>query len=672
MKMNKEDLIKKKMKDLSDQINYHDDLYYKQNKQEVSDEEYDKLRSDLLDLEKRFPKLAKENSPNQKVGKIDIQQFETIRHNSPMLSLNNAYNKEEVKSFYEKIANTINKEFYILAETKVDGLSASLRYKNRRLKIGLTRGDGERGEEITRNLEHVEGIKKILPNDFPEDLEIRGEIFMKKNIFIELNKNRKKKGLPLFSTPRNAAAGSVRQLDPNIAKDRMLSFYGYSIIGGEKFFGNSLMDIRKILKKYNFSLNEPSAFCSDVEEMINFYNKVNDIRGSLNYDIDGIVYKLDDIKEQSKLGETSRWPRWALAHKFPAENAVTIVEDVSFQVGRTGTITPVAILKEVKIGGVKISRATLHNQDEIKRLNLSIGDIVSIQRAGDVIPKITSVIKKSKNPVDINFPEFCPSCNSRLQRLEKEAAIKCLNIYDCKEQKINSLIHFVSRNAFDISGLGDRQVRMFWEANFVKNFCDIFLLEEKVISKKIYLTEIEGFGEKSISNLLKSINASRNINFDKFIYSLGIRHVGQGIALILSRKFKNLELFCSYFLETNPVDKISGVGDVIIKSIKDYLEEELNMSQIRRLEKVIKINYEKKEFNKYSDKIIVITGTFNKYSRKELEQKLIRMGATVSSSVTKKTDYLFSGEAPGSKLEKAKKLGIKIFYLLDVEKEIES
>ena len=672
MKMNKEDLIKKKMEDLSDQINYHDDLYYKQNKQEVSDEEYDKLRSDLLDLEKRFPKLAKEDSPNQKVGKIDIQQFETIRHNSPMLSLNNAYNKEEVKSFYEKIANTINKEFYILAETKVDGLSASLRYKNRRLKIGLTRGDGERGEEITRNLEHVEGIKKILPNDFPEDLEIRGEIFMKKNIFIELNKNRKKKGLPLFSTPRNAAAGSVRQLDPNIAKDRMLSFYGYSIIGGEKFFGNSLMDIRKILKKYNFSLNEPSAFCSDVEEMINFYNKVNDIRGSLNYDIDGIVYKLDDIKEQSKLGETSRWPRWALAHKFPAENAVTIVEDVSFQVGRTGSITPVAILKEVKIGGVKISRATLHNQDEIKRLNLSIGDIVSIQRAGDVIPKITSVIKKSKNPVDINFPKFCPSCNSKLQRLEKEAAIKCLNIYDCKEQKINSLIHFVSRNAFDISGLGDRQVRMFWEANFVKNFCDIFLLEEKVISKKIYLTEIEGFGEKSISNLLKSINASRNINFDKFIYSLGIRHVGQGIALILSRKFKNLELFCNYFLETNPVDKISGVGDVIIKSIKDYLEEELNMSQIRRLEKVIKINYEKKEFNKYSDKIIVITGTFNKYSRKELEQKLIRMGATVSSSVTKKTDYLFSGEAPGSKLEKAKKLGIKIFYLLDVEKEIES
>ena len=672
MKMNKEDLIKKKMKDLSDQINYHDDLYYKQNKQEVSDEEYDKLRSDLLDLEKRFPKLEKDNSPNQKVGKIDIQQFETIKHNSPMLSLNNAYNKEEVKSFYEKIANTINKEFYILAETKVDGLSASLRYKNRRLKIGLTRGDGEKGEEITRNLEHVEGIKKILPNDFPEDLEIRGEIFMKKNIFIELNKNRKKKGLPLFSTPRNAAAGSVRQLDPKIAKDRMLSFYGYSIIGGEKFFGNSLMDIRKILKKYNFSLNEPSAFCSDVEEMINFYNKVNDIRGSLNYDIDGIVYKLDDIKEQSKLGETSRWPRWALAHKFPAENAVTIVEDVSFQVGRTGTITPVAILKEVKIGGVKISRATLHNQDEIKRLNLSIGDIVSIQRAGDVIPKITSVIKKSKNPVDINLPEFCPSCNSRLQRLEKEAAIKCLNIYDCKEQKINSLIHFVSRNAFDISGLGDRQVRMFWEANFVKNFCDIFLLEEKVISKKIYLTEIEGFGEKSISNLLKSINASRNINFDKFIYSLGIRHVGQGIALILSRKFKNLELFCNYFLETNPIDKISGVGDVIIKSIKDYLEEELNISQIRRLEKVIKINYEKKEFNKYSDKIIVITGTFNKYSRKELEQKLIRMGATVSSSVTKKTDYLFSGEAPGSKLEKAKKLGIKIFYLLDVEKEIES
>ena len=670
--MNKEGLIKKKMKDLSDQIDYHDNLYYKKNYQEVSDEEYDKLRRELLTLEKKFPNYVKENSPSKRVGKIDVQEFQTIRHNSPMLSLNNAYNNEEVKSFYEKIENTINKEFNILAETKVDGLSASLRYENRRLKIGLTRGDGEKGEDITRNLDHVEGIKKILPNDFPENLEIRGEIFMKKNIFIELNNDRKKKGLPLFSTPRNAAAGSVRQLDPNIAKDRMLSFYGYTIIGGENFFGNSLMAIRNILKKYNFSLNEPSAFCKDFEEMINFYDKVNDLRGSLNYDIDGIVYKLDDIRDQSKLGETSRWPKWALAHKFPAENAITIVEDVSFQVGRTGTITPVAILKEVKIGGVRINRSTLHNQDEIKRLNLSLGDTVIIQRAGDVIPKIISVIKKSNNPIDIKFPKFCPSCNSKLQRLEKEAAIKCLNIYNCKEQKINSLIHFVSRNAFDISGLGDRQVRIFWEANFINNFYDIFLLEEKVVSKKIYLTELEGFGEKSISNLFKAINASRNISFDKFIYALGIRHVGQGIALLLSRRFRKLDLFLNYFLETEAVEKIDGVGDVIIKSIKSYLKQELNLSQIRKLEKVIKINYEKKEVNNYSNKTIVITGTFKKYSRKELENKLIKMGAIVSSSITKKTDYLFCGESPGSKLEKAKKLGIKIFNLLDVEKEIEN
>ncbi|MDC3024576.1 NAD-dependent DNA ligase LigA, partial [Alphaproteobacteria bacterium] len=561
--------------------------------------------------------------------------------------------------------------FNVLAETKVDGLSASLRYRGRDLSLGLTRGDGTKGEDITRNLEHIEGIKKTLPNDFPEDIEIRGEIFIKKNIFENLNKNRKRQGLPLFSTARNAAAGSVRQLNPEITKKRNLSFYGYTIIGGKSFFGNSLNNIREILLKYNFSLNKPSKLCYSLDEMIKFYEEVNTSRSLLNYDIDGIVYKLDSISDQEKLGETTRWPRWAIAHKFPAENAMTKIKDVSFQVGRTGTITPVAILEEVLVGGVKINRATLHNQDEIDRLSLSLGDTVSIQRAGDVIPKITSVVKKANNFRKINFPENCPSCNSKLERNKNESAIRCLNHNECKEQVIQSLSHFVSKNAFDISGLGERQLRIFWEKKIIKNFVDIFLLEEKAKLKKVNLEEIEGFGQKSISNLFASIKLSCNISFDRFLYALGIRHVGQGVALIISRKFGSLEKFINYFLKHGSKESFEGVGEIIIKSIKEYLGKEQNLSQINSLLSFINIKYESYEINKFSDKIIVITGSFKNISRNIITQKLIAMGAKVSSNVSKKTDYLFCGEEPGSKLEKAKKFKIKIFNSEEVEKEFE-
>ncbi len=668
------DKIKTKiaMKKLIEQINYHDDLYYKKNYQEISDQEYDTLRKDLVELELKYPEEKIKNSPNKKVGKLDSQNFKTIKHKSPMLSLNNAYEKNEVKNFYNKTNTLLKKNFKVLAETKVDGLSASLRYEGRVLKIGLTRGDGVKGEDITRNLEHIEGIKKKLPRDFPEDLEIRGEIFIKKNIFEELNKSRKKEGLPLFSTPRNAASGSVRQLDPEITKKRKLSFYGYTIIGDRKFFGDSLDNIRKLLIKYNFLLNQPSKLCSSFEDMIMFYEKINSTRSLLNYDIDGIVYKIDSISDQEKLGATARWPRWALAHKFPAENAITTIKDISFQVGRTGTITPVAILKEVIIGGVKINRATLHNQDEIERLAISLGDTISVQRAGDVIPKITSVIKKADNPKKIEFPIHCPSCKSILNRNQNEAAVRCLNQNDCREQVINSLSHFASRNAFDISGLGERQIRLFWEKKIIKNFTDIFLLEEKTINGIISLKNIEGLGEKSVSNLFSSINSSKKITFNRFIYSLGIRHVGQGVALIFSRKFQNVHKFIDYFSKYDDSNSIEGVGEIIIKSIKSYLQNNNYISQIYSLLNHINIQYESHKTNKFSDKVIVVTGSFKNYSRNDITQKLISMGAKVSSNISKKTDYLFCGEEPGGKLEKAKKLKIKILTTTEVEEEINS
>ena len=671
-KLTNKSALKNKIKKLVDKINYHDDLYYKKNYQEISDEEYDELRKNLNDLEKKYPEENIENNPNKKVGKLDVENFKTVQHNSPMLSLNNAYEKNEVESFYNKIKASLNRKFNILAETKVDGLSASLRYKDRVLTMGLTRGDGAKGEDITRNLEHIEGIKKTLPREFPEDLEIRGEIFIKKNIFINLNKERKKQGLPLFSTPRNAASGSVRQLDPEVTKKRKLSFYGYTIIGNKNFFGNSLNNIREILLKFNFSLNQPSKLCQTFEEMIEFYEKINSARSSLNYDIDGIVYKLDSISEQEKFGETSRFPRWALAHKFPAENAITTIKDVIFQVGRTGAITPVGILKEVEVGGVKINRATLHNQDEIKRLSISLGDTISIQRAGDVIPKITSVIKKSENSKQIQFPKNCPSCNSKLVRNNKEAAVRCLNYNECKEQVINSLSHFASRNAFDIEGLGERQIRMFWEKKIIRSFIDIFLLEENNNSRKFNLKEIEGLGEKSIINLFNSIKLSRSITFDRFIYSLGIRHVGQGIAQVVSRNFDSIEKFINYFINNETTEKsFDGVGEIIIKSIKNYLQEDKNLFQINSLLKYIYVKYERYENNKFSNKVIVVTGSFKKYSRKDITQKLISMGATVSSSISKNTDYLFCGEDPGSKLEKARQLKIKILFSMDIENIID-
>ena len=672
-KLTNKSALKNKIKKLVDKINYHDDLYYKKNYQEISDEEYDELRKNLNDLEKKYPEENIENNPNKKVGKLDIENFKTVQHNSPMLSLNNAYEKDEVENFYNKIKTSLNRKFNILAETKVDGLSASLRYKDRVLTMGLTRGDGAKGEDITRNLEHIDGIKKTLPREFPKDLEIRGEIFIKKNIFINLNKERKKQGLPLFSTPRNAASGSVRQLDPEVTKKRKLSFYGYTIIGDKNFFGNSLNNIREILLKFNFSLNQPSKLCQTFEEMIEFYEKINSARSSLNYDIDGIVYKLDSISEQGKFGETSRFPRWALAHKFPAENAITTIKDVIFQVGRTGTITPVGILKEVQVGGVKINRATLHNQDEIKRLSISLGDTISIQRAGDVIPKITSVIKKSENPKQIQFPTNCPSCNSKLIRNNKEAAVRCLNYNECKEQVISSLSHFASRNAFDIEGLGERQIRMFWEKKIIRSFIDIFLLEENNNTRKFNLKEIEGLGEKSIINLFNSIKLSRSITFDRFIYSLGIRHVGQGIAQVVSRNFDSIDKFINYFINNETTEKsFDGVGEIIIKSIKNYLQEDKNLFQINSLLKYVYVKYERYENNKLSNKVIVVTGSFKKYSRKVITQKLISMGATVSSSISKNTDYLFCGEDPGSKLEKARQLKIKILFSRNIENIIDN
>ncbi len=541
--------IKNEINNLVKKINYHDNLYYNENYQEISDDDYDKLRKKLSYLESTYPEYKFDDSPSEKVGSIKKNNTKTFIHSSPMLSLNNAYSDDEVKQFYEKIYKTYGKKVKIIAETKVDGLSASLIYKNRKLVLALTRGDGVRGEDITNNVLYVNGVKKNLPMEFPNELEIRGEIFMPKDSFKELNIKRKKNGLNLFSTPRNAAAGSVRQLNPEITKNRNLSFFGYTIIEKENLLGDNIVSIREKLEKYKFKLNKPFMLCHSVSEMLDFHQQVSDIRAELNYDIDGIVYKVNSLSDQQQLGNTNRWPRWALAHKFAAETGYTKVTNVKFQVGRTGSITPVAIFKEVTIGGVKINRATLHNEDEIKRLDLKIGDTVSLKRAGDVIPKITGVVKENRE-VDnkaIKFPHLCPSCKSVLIRKETESAVRCDNINDCKEQRIGILKHFISRQCLNIDGLGDSQLRLFWDKKFVRNFDDIFTLKERQERKLINIEGLDGWGEKSLRNLFNAIEDSKTIDFDKFIFSLGIRHVGNNTAYILSSSFENIDDFLAYF-----------------------------------------------------------------------------------------------------------------------------
>ena len=652
------------IKELVFKINYHDHLYYNENNQKINDSEYDALRKNLENLEKKYPHLMLSESPTKKVGSAISKEFKTYAHNTPMLSLNNGYSEEEVKSFFLKFKNTFN-DFEILAETKVDGLSASLIYENHKLVRALTRGDGLQGEDITNNIMYVDDVKKQLPIDFPSLLEIRGEVFMPKDAFIKLNEERKANNQQTFSTARNAASGSIRQLDPEITKQRKLRFFGYTIISKEKYFGRTLLDTRNILLNNDFALNTPSALCSNVKDMIAFYNYINNIREELEYEIDGIVYKLNSYEQQKKMGFTSRFPKWALAHKFPAEEVTTKIIDVKFQVGRTGSITPVAILEEVLVGGVKISRATLHNQDEIKRLNIFIGDVVKLQRAGDVIPKIVGVKEssKNKNKIKINFPSRCPSCNKKLIKIEKEVALRCINFDFCEEQIVYRISHFASRQALNIEGLGEKQIRFLIEKGIIKNTDDIFLLKRKHDLNKINLYQYDGWGKKSVENLFKAIEKSSSVDFDKFIYSLGIRHVGKELAITLSNNFKSIEEIIYAFsnLDKESLPECEGLGEVIINSLQSYFLNQKCLTLVTNLKNHLNIKYTNNlSQGIYKDKKIVITGSFENFTRSEIEAKLRSLGGKVLSSISKNTDFLIAGKDAGSKLQKAESMNIDI------------
>ena len=655
---------KNRVLELHSLINFHSHKYHSLDTPEIEDHEYDALFQELLQLEDRFPELLFDFSPSQRVGSKPLDGFKKIEHLIPMLSLENAFNQQDMEDFNKRILERllIEADVNFSCEPKLDGIAVNLLYKNGRLDLASTRGDGKIGEDITHNIRTINSIPLSLIDSnskLPTLIEIRGEVFIEKKDFDLANKKAIKAGEKTFANPRNAAAGSLRQLDPSIAASRPLKFYAHGmgfIEEGDFKLPDSQSEMLKQYKSWGLPTNPYNDVAANLEACEEYYLKISNERDILPYEIDGIVFKVNNLAKQLSLGQVSRAPRWAIARKFPAEVGTTLVKKISFQVGRVGGITPVAEFSPVNIGGVTVSHASIHNFDEINRLDVREGDTVDIKRAGDVIPQIISVNldKRKKGSLKVSLPKRCPSCKNDLVRIEGEAILRCTAGLDCPAQRIGSLIHFVSRNALNIDGLGERIIELLVDKKLVLNFADLFRLDIKDI------INLEGFGEKSATNLIKSIQASKDTNLSRFIYSLGIREVGEATAMNLALNFNNI----SKFLAADEQDflEINDIGPVASNYIKEFLASDENINLVKDL---IALGVNPKEMevkndNPFSSKSIVITGSFNNIARSQLKEELIRVGARVSSSVSSKTEYLIAGEKPGSKLKKATDLQITI------------
>ncbi|MDE5061606.1 MULTISPECIES: NAD-dependent DNA ligase LigA [Wolbachia] len=643
--------LEKMREKLQDQINYHNVLYHQKNKPEISDAEYDELKKKLAEIEPEI--YATQDS----VGAPPDERFSKVEHQEPMLSLENAYDEQGVEKFLSKIKRfLIEDKIEILCEPKIDGLSFSAIYEDGRFVKAATRGDGFLGEDVTHNVATIKGFPKFLQG-VQGRLEVRGEIYISNSDFLKLNENDE------FANPRNAAAGSLKQLDANITASRPLRYFAYSLIGGAE---KSQSEILNKLEALGFCVNEHQSLTSSLDGMLKFYNEVYNCRYNLDYDIDGIVYKVNDLVLQNRLGNTHKAPRSALAYKFSAVYAKTKLNKIFIQVGRTGVLTPVADLVPVNVGGVLVSRASLHNQDEIKRKDIREGDIVTIKRAGDVIPQIIEVSRDSRLP---NTPEFvflgvCPECGSKVRQVEGEAAVRCPEEFACKAQIIEKLKHFVSKDAFDIVGLGDKQIEFFYDLGLIKQIHDIFTLEEKL--DEFNLEEQSGWGEKSIANLLNSIQSRRVITLDRFIFSLGIRFIGQVAAELLADYYVSYDNWYNSMIELSSDNTelvgIDGIGKKGAESLESFFSKEHNIKMLNDLTVCLQIlpvssNSSDSVLN---NKIIVFTGKLLAMSRGEAKVRAKTLGAKVSSHLSAKTDYLIAGEKPGSKYKKAVELGVEI------------
>ncbi|MDF2367515.1 NAD-dependent DNA ligase LigA [Sneathiella sp.] len=672
---------------LVESIRDHDVAYYSEDAPVVSDAEYDRLRQDLLAIEARFPELIREDSPSQSVGVTPAKGFGKVRHKVPMLSLDNAFSNDELREFEGRVRRFLgleaSEDVSFFAEPKIDGLSASLRYENGKFLQGATRGDGQEGEDITANLRGVTDLPLELSGaqtEVPGIFEIRGEVYISKSDFLALNTAQAENGGKIFANPRNAAAGSLRQLDYEITKSRNLRFFAYAWGEVSSIPGATQSEVLAAFKGWGFSVNPLSQVCANMEEAIDAYRKIEELRATLDYDIDGVVFKVNRLDWQDRLGFVSRSPRWAIAHKFPAEQATTIIEDIEIQVGRTGALTPVARLHPVTVGGVVVSNATLHNEDEIKRKDVRKGDTVVIQRAGDVIPQVVEVVldKRPDDSAAYEFPTTCPICGSHAvkeinESTGKEDAIRrCTGGLICRAQAVERLKHFVSRNAFDIEGLGAKLIESFYEDGLIRSPADIFTLEKRDAAPGNLqrIKNREGFGEKATRNLFDAINDRREISLDRFIYALGIRHIGQGNARLLAKNYLSLASLRERLSEMgenagevySELLNIDGIGAAVADAVTEFFHEERNQAILDDLlSEISVVDFEAPaQDSAVAGKTVVFTGSLELMSRQEMKAKAEGLGAKVSGSISAKTDYLVAGAKAGSKLKKATDLGVTV------------
>lgn len=656
--------VQKKFEELRNEINKHDYNYYVLAEPVVSDLAYDKLVKELEKLEAEYPKLITLDSPTQRVGKDLTKEFNPVKHKIPMLSLSNTYDEKDLYDFDKRVKESLpeSEKVEYVVELKIDGASVSINYSDGKLKTAATRGDGIIGEEITNNIKTIRSIPlniaiKNVGKYNLKDFEVRGEVFMPIDDFEKLNKDREEKGEKLFANPRNSTAGTLKLQDPKIVASRRLSVFLYSLISVDEEFESQVENL-KLLKQLGFKTNDRYKVCKNINNVLEICKEFESIRDTLDYEIDGAVIKVNSISQQNILGNIAKSPRWAVAYKFKAKQAVTKLNEITWQVGRTGAITPVAELDPVKLAGSTISRATLHNFDEIMRKDIRTGDTVVIEKGGDVIPKVVSVVlaerpKKSKLTI---APDKCPICTTKILKLEDEVALYCENP-ECSAQIKGRLIHFASRGAMDIEGLGDALIYLFVDMGFIKHFSDIYKLKEK----RNKLVEIERLGEKSIDNLLSAIEKSKSQPFAKVLFGIGIRYVGSGAAQKLADHFNSIDDLIA--AEEDEISSIYEIGPSISESIKQFFLNKKNIQLIEDLKKSgLIFKSQKKEIKKFAltDKTFVLTGTLSSLSREEAGALIISLGGKVTSSVSKNTDFIVAGEKPGSKLTKAESLEVKI------------
>ncbi|UCF92190.1 MAG: NAD-dependent DNA ligase LigA [Desulfobacterales bacterium] len=653
--------IVKKAEELRSALHRHNYRYYVLDDPEISDAEYDRLMQALIKLERDYPALVSPDSPTARVGAPPLAKFDTIAHTLPMLSLDNGFSDADILEFDNRVKRFLKtqEEIIYTAEPKMDGVAVELVYENGRLITGATRGDGRTGEVITANLRTIASVPFLIQTDYlptiPSRLEVRGEVFIGIEVFQQLNQERVEQNLPPFANPRNAAAGSLRQLDSKITAQRPLEifFYGVGIITDYAF--HTHWALLQALKGWGFRINPLIRPQITIRQALEYYRALMAMRHSLSYDIDGMVIKVDSLPRQRQMGATTRSPRWAIAYKFQALQETTVLENIEVQVGRTGVLTPVACLRPVQVGGVVVSRATLHNEDEIAKKDIRIGDTVLVQRAGDVIPEVVKVVVSGRVGTEMQFkmPSNCPVCGSSVVRLEGEAATRCINSR-CSAQIKERIKHFASKGAFDIDGLGDKLVDQLVGRGFLRSYADLFDLDEQT------LAGLERMGPKSAANLKKALESSKSISWARFLYALGIRHVGEHVAALLASCFQNLEelMHCP----AAELEAVEGVGPVVAESIVNFFNQESNRQAIKQLlAGGVQIELEaSKKTGRLAGKVFVLTGTLQGFTRRQAQEMIAAAGGKVGGAVSRNTDFVVVGDSPGSKLDRARNLGVEI------------